>query len=279
MERRGEVTQMDRRGWLGVVCALGLGFAGCAFGGEDGVAGAEEYVRPGSGTGLYPDMRAVVPRHLQIQNSGQQEFLRFSNGVANTGAGDLRVRPGVGDPTTGTQPAIQEILDANRNIVQEFLAGNFVFHPSHNHWHLEDVALFEVHQGSPTGPVYGTTGVKVTFCLIDWIKIDGNTNTRDRIYWDCQTSFQGIQPGWVDQYHHSLPGQEVDITGAPAGLYYFSTTANPDGIFRESNYTNNNAWIEFRLTRDSNGNAQVTETGVTSPCESPGMCGENSPNR
>jgi hypothetical protein len=40
-----------------------------------------------SDPGLLPDIRTVVPRHLGIQNQQQHDYLRFSNGIANTGAG------------------------------------------------------------------------------------------------------------------------------------------------------------------------------------------------
>ena len=38
-------------------------------------------------TALYPDLRTVVPAHLNLVNQQQQDILRFSNGIANTGAG------------------------------------------------------------------------------------------------------------------------------------------------------------------------------------------------
>jgi hypothetical protein len=63
-----------------------------------------------------------------------------------------------------------------------------VFHPAHNHWHIGDVALFEVRQGGPTGPIVGGNSIKTTFCLIDWYQLDGNSNTAERTFFDCETS-------------------------------------------------------------------------------------------
>lgn len=229
-----------------------------------------------TGPGLLPDLRTVVPAHLQIVNQQQHDYLRFSNGIANTGAGPLALRPEtVGLITNG----IQEIRDANGNVVEEFLASQYEFHPAHNHWHLGDVALFEVRSGSPTGPLVSGNSIKVTFCLIDWYRLEGNTNTKERGFFDCETSYQGISAGWVDQYHHALEGQRLDLTAAPndADLYLVSTS-NFAQRFRESDYTNNTAWVRFRLSRDSQGNRKLTIMG-NSPCESAPMCGIGVPNR
>jgi hypothetical protein len=229
-----------------------------------------------TGPGLLPDLRTVVPAHLQIVNQQQRDYLRFSNGIANTGQGPLALRPeNVGLITNG----IQEIRDAEGNVVSEHLASQYEFHPAHNHWHLGDVALFEVRRGSPTGPIESGNSYKVTFCLIDWYQLDGNSNTKERGFWDCETGYQGISPGWVDQYHHSLEGQRLDLTNAPNNTdLYLVSTANFAGKFLETTTDNNTEWVRFRLSQDSNGNRKVTVLGH-SPCETDAMCGIGVPNR
>src|SRR5687767_7976746 len=84
----------------------------------------------GKTAGLYPDLQTVVPLHLQIQNQQQREILRFSSGIANTGAGGWRMRPVFPLDGSGqqTQDAVQEILDANGNVVREALVSQFEFH-------------------------------------------------------------------------------------------------------------------------------------------------------
>ena len=190
------------------------------------------------------------------------------------------------DPEPGTAlitNAVQQILDAPAigNVVCEKVVSTFEFHPEHNHWHIGDVALFEVRVAQVgddgTGGLWGATlkndhvqaqSIKVTFCLIDWYKLDDNAPRTERIYWDCATRFQGISPEWVDQYHQALEGQEIDITGAPPGVYYLVSTANPDGNFLETNLKNNTAWVSFWLTRDSAGNPTITVMHH-SPCGPP----------
>jgi len=250
---------------------------------------------PGAGAGagaspLYPDLQTVVPRQLGVQNANQREYVRFSNGIANTGRGQLRVRPEppVGTPTEFTT-AIQELLDPSGNVVAEHNAGSFEWHEAHNHWHIGQVALFEVRTARDDGsggrygaPVQNDRGeaqsVKTTFCLIDWYKLDGNANTKERNFWDCERGYQGISPGWVDQYHQSLEGQKLDVTGAAPGVYYLVSVSNPAGVFLESDTSDNTAWVSFRLSRDSEGNPKLTELSH-SRCSSPGLCGDNAPNR
>jgi hypothetical protein len=93
---------------IAAVCVPALVLAASATGGK----------APPVGAGLYPDLRAAVPHHFTVQNNQQREYLRFSNMVANTGAGDLRLRP-EHNTTTNITTGVQEILDANRNVVSE----------------------------------------------------------------------------------------------------------------------------------------------------------------
>jgi len=76
----------------------------------------------------------------------------------------------------------------------------------------------------------------------------------------------------------ALEGQEIDITGLPVGIYYLVSTANPDRTFTEAGVNNNTAWVSFWLLRDRHGNARLVEISH-SPCDTPGMCGEQATNR
>jgi len=226
--------------------------------------------------GQYPDLRTVVPLHLTWNKSNGREELRFSNGLANTGAGDFRLRP---ENVDGLTYAHQEILNSSGQIVDDEIVSTFFFHPNHNHWHIDKVAKFEIHQGTPTGPTFGN-GVKTTFCMIDWYKLVGNANTKRRTYWDCATSYQGISAGWVDQYHQSTDGQALDMTGAAAGHYYVVSTVNWLCTFNETNCNNNTAWQGFDLIRSPNPDSSniVVTDGDHNPCDN-GLCGEGAPNR
>ena len=74
---------------------------------------------------LLPDVFEEVPSHLQVQNTQQREWLRFTTVHVNIGAGNLQIRGGGqiapcdidGIHYDQCTVATQEILDASGNIV------------------------------------------------------------------------------------------------------------------------------------------------------------------
>ena len=142
-------------------------------------------------------------------NQQQSEYLRFSNGIANTGAGPWAMRPENELGSTPTTTAIQEIRSSNAQylcgtqpkpndpcytVLSEQAVSIFEYHPTHNHWHTADAARFEVRKGSPTGPVVGGNSIKVGFCLLDLYKLDDNAPTSEQTFWDCYTATRASRP-------------------------------------------------------------------------------------
>lgn len=214
--------------------------------------------------GRLPDVVEEIPKHLQIQNTQQGEFLRFSTTHWNFGDGPLQIRGGgqvapcTLDGVTYDQCtyATQEILDASGAIVATHPAGVAVFHAAHNHWHQNGVALFAV-RTTPDGPPVGGANLKTTFCFIDVDKSELVKRNSERVYWECNADLQGISVGWGDEYHHSTEGQELDVSGLPAGDYYLTQDADPDQHWLEGDETNNRSWVRFRLSRKG-ANPEVT---------------------
>src|SRR6478735_7009955 len=120
---------------------------------------------------LYPDIIEQIS-HLQIQNEHRREMLRFSTTHINIGAGPLQIRGGgqiapcvlEGVEYEQCTHAVQEILDAEGNVVDTQEAGVALFHPEHNHWHQDAVAEFTILDAAG---VSQATGTKVTFGLVD----------------------------------------------------------------------------------------------------------------
>jgi hypothetical protein len=227
---------------------------------------------------LLPDLQTVVPQHLQLVNNHQKEVLRFSNGVANTGEGVWQMVPVIPADKNTPQKANQQFLNSNGDVVATCPTNSeSVYHPAHKHFHISGVAEFSVHLGSKNGDTVGIPSLKVTSCLIDWIKLEGNSPDNERGYSSCDSGVQGVSPGWVDQYHMALEGQSIDITNANPGIYFLVSKVNPNGFFIEEDYNNDEAWVKFNLIRDSNGNPKIDITGH-SDCTD-GLCGEDFPNR
>jgi hypothetical protein len=219
------------------------------------------------GLPMYPDIVEQIS-HLQIQNEHKREMLRFSTTHINIGDGPLQIRGGgqvaacVIDGTAYDQCtyATQEVLDVFGNIVHSQPAGVAFFHPQHNHWHQSGVARFEVRKGTLDGALVNT-GVKITFCLVDTDQTDLVTKGSNRFYFDCNALLQGISVGWGDNYHQSTPLQELEITGVTEGVYYLTHLADPENHWKESNESNNFAWVKFSVKRQgSNPKISILET-------------------
>ena len=213
--------------------------------------------------GLLPDIIDEVPKHLAVQNKQQRELLRFSTTHWNFGDGALQVRGGgqespcvVNGISTVCTFAMQEIFDANGQIVAVHPAGVALFHPEHNHWHQSEVAEFAV-RDTLDGPSVGSRQFKTTFCLIDLDSSDLIQVHKTKVYWDCNADLQGISVGYGDPYHHALEGQSIDITELAAGVYYLTFDADPSQHWLETDDTNNRSWAKFRLDRKG-ANASVT---------------------
>ena len=289
-----------RRAIPGLVGVLSLVLTGAALaaGGGGGGGGGGGTTDPCPG-GLEPNLVPIVPHHLQIQNSTDRTTLRLTNGIANVSGGPWHLHPEtVVSGEGGTTTAIQDIWDKQggasdptARIVCSVPTTQFAFHPAHNHWHIGSVANFSVNLAADSG-VGGAIGAvfvndrgiaqsfKTTFCLIDWVKIDAKKKTPDVTYWACDRTapYQGVSVGWIDQYHHSLEGQEIDLTGAPVGVYYLKIDVNDDDVFVESSTADNVAWVSFQLSRDSQGNPKI-DLISHSACAPINMCGESLPNR
>lgn len=231
---------------------------------------------------LLPDIVEGVPAHLNIQNKQKQEILRFTTEHINIGDGALQVRSNsdIGPCTVDGESydqcteAVQEVLDADGNVVYTQISGYAVFHPDHNHWHQTGVADFILYAGSGTDGAVVAEASKTTYCLIDYDKTDLVHANNTRVYFDCNAELQGISVGWSDEYHHSTHGQSLDITGLAVGTYTLEFVADPLDHWLELDESNNTSWSTFKLTRKG-ANPELTviaesecEEGLT--CGSPG---------
>ncbi|MEB3221741.1 MAG: lysyl oxidase family protein [Candidatus Sericytochromatia bacterium] len=188
-----------------------------------------------------PDVRAVAPRRPILVSSNGRWLLRFDNLIPNVGQGPFQVRAYNQD---GVTRAYQEILDPTGRVVATKYIGAFEFHPSHNHFHLADVALYQLRASSPTGTLM-RQGYKVSFCLLDSQRYLADAPPSR--YGGCNQAMQGIQRGWADLYDRTLSGQEFDVTGYPPGYYYIVSLTDPTNKFVDPDRSNEVSWLQLYL--------------------------------
>ena len=226
---------------------------------------------------LLPDIetRPLPTSSSDIQIDGNE--LLFSNAWENHGQGPWETAPagpasaddcdGDGSPSNDVIVVQNLFQDANGNgifersidtAVIEHPAGCMVFHPAHDHFHIENAGVYSL-LSEPTGAPAASSS-KVSFCLLDVDPFDLSMPgaPSEAYYDDCNPSVQGISVGWFDEYHLFLPGQSIDLDGVEPGHYCLRSKFDPENLFTELDEADNVA--EQRYFIDPN-TEQVTPAG------------------
>lgn len=160
-----------------------------------------------------------------VRAAGTRRLLRFDGVIENLGADDLVI----GDPVSSPL---------------------FTNSSCHHVPLLSNIMLYEL--VDPTsGSVVQVDGQEIVgrkqgFCMMDITQV--NASAPEGQY-SC--SYQGITSGWADVYDSDLECQYLDITGVPPGSYTLRLTVNPDGIFQESDTTDNTANVPIAIPPES----------------------------
>ncbi len=225
------------------------------------IAPAQEELCPGCGQStqgrlayplVLPDLRTLPPFALRLvyDEDHQRLILRLSNSVWNAGQGSLELRGEV-DPTAGRLVATQVYHNAWGG-EELHRVGEFVYHPGHEHWHLDGFSLYEIWSLKSDGSLDAlqVSSGKVSYCLQDTDPSPASgagPASSPRQYYACQPQLQGISPGWIDTYASDLPGQWLDISNLPDGSYALVSRTDPYNLVRETNEHNNDALTYFQL--------------------------------
>jgi hypothetical protein len=204
-----------------------------------------------------PDIQTLPPSDLRVDRGeggrGTRE-LRLTNTIWNPGDGPLELRAeNTGTTTVAYQRVYTHDASDTPILAYEREVGTFEFHPAHNHWHFLGFARYELRQVSAGGGIGRQLRVsdKVSFCIIPTSRIN------ERIphggwggsYRCGENAMQGLPVGWGDDYHWTLAGQSIDITGLPEGRYWLVSTADVEHRLQETDESNNRASILIRLTK------------------------------
>src|SRR5688572_27439366 len=182
-----------------------LGFAG--------VARAQQVVE------LLPNIRALPAFEVstRLHPVFQEPELRFSVTTANVGDGPLEF---VGGETGRGKQNIYQRVYLSDGTFYDRRVGAYVWHPEHNHIHVENYAEYTLQALNAPGNSK-RTGQKTSFCVMDTDKY-GALGSNQPQYTTCENTVQGMSVGWGDTYHSRLAGQEIDLTGLPDGDYTLS---------------------------------------------------------
>jgi hypothetical protein len=199
-----------------------------------------------------PDLRTLPLADLRVEEDEDEKILRFSNTVWNAGDGPLEVR---GEPSASGETLVTQAVHLEDGGTEEREVGKFVHHDDHDHWHVEDFALYElrsIRPGGEVGSVVASSG-KVSFCIIENTEVDGHLVSEHREKWEyggCGDETQGISPGWGDTYGASVSGQKLSIEAVPDGRYALRSVADPENRFAESDPDNNGAIVYLQIDGD-----------------------------
>ncbi|MGJ0483523.1 MAG: Ig-like domain-containing protein [Methylomicrobium sp.] len=220
---------------------------------------------------LYPDLSVIIPttgtKAMTIVGTGSTREFRYTHDTFNEGPGPLVIQPAF-NSASGNYLGTQYIYTYNSpggwSITSEIpVAGAFIFHAAHGHFHfpLVTFGLYDTSGpgGGPGNPIIFSE--KDGFCINDSFIYDpsiphaGETGT----FGSCSdpTTLRGLHIGAVDEYDLNDPGQSISIPNLPNGTYWFKALADPENYLAESDKTNNETDVELTI----NGNTvQVLRT-------------------
>lgn len=204
---------------------------------------------------LLPDLDAGAPANVQVasvRSGGRVRYrLSFQSSAINVGRGPLLIEASRPDRSTVEMRADQivSLRDGSTRRVTGVGRLRFVVDPTHRHWHLLRAMAYELRSLDGTGLVRPDR--KTGFCLGDRFEQDAATDLpgepAEMVYnvncgYDAPqllSVVEGISVGWGDNYEPWRDGQEIDVTGLPAGRYLLVHRVNPDRGLREARLTNN----------------------------------------
>jgi len=188
---------------------------------------------------LLPDLQTAIPTDVRYQVivPNEEEVIRFTNYIKNAGNGPLEIK---GVNQTNTTLVYQRVYATDGSVV-EYLAGEFIYHPAHNHFHFENFARYELWSLTPAGELDAIVAVsdKVSYCLRDNDPFDHPNRAPAAVYTECGMGTQGISVGWMDIYKFDIAGQTINIANVPVGVYALRSVTDPANQLMEVDDTNN----------------------------------------
>jgi hypothetical protein len=204
---------------------------------------------------LLPDFDQRAPSGLTIAGGPGRWLVGFTSLVDNVGLGPsifVGVRPSGATLMDGTQRVL--LANGRTRVYRSVAKFRYTNSPPHHHWHLMRFDSFELRTLAGTVLVRDR---KSGFCLADhWGAAPGFwPGRRPHFLGDCEQFHpdathvvMGTTPGYTDRYPAFFHGQNIDITGVPAGVYDLMHRVNATMLLRELRYDNDAASVRIRLS-------------------------------
>ena len=206
--------------------------------------------------------------NLQPLPAGNVELLGgttliFSTTSWNSGTGPLELR--AGETGSAGQNVYQRVYLSDGGFYDK-LAGTFVFHPEHNHFHFEDYALYTLQPFNAPGGSARTSS-KMTFCVMDTTPVNLGLPGAPAgpVYSVCGNTIQGMSVGWGDTYGSILAGQSIDFSGNPSGDYQLFIEIDPKKRIIEASDTDNISCVLLRIDVSHSNVTVLNPNGCDGP--------------
>jgi hypothetical protein len=228
-----------------------------------------------------------LPSDLRVQPAPGQPGhwqLGFASIVGNVGAGPLEIH-GIGPGSGQDMTAYQVIHMSDGSTTEDHSKPVGVVHyetdPTHDHWHFQPFDDYELRSldGSLVAP-----DQKEGFCLVNsvFVPFSGTRGAQSEyVVGDfCHKGHpefteitEGISVGWGDEYTPFRGGQDVDITGVPAGRYYLVHSVNTNHSIQElgDDFANNVAAATVDISWPG-GPAAAPTVKVLATCAASDTC-------
>ena len=202
----------------------------------------------------------AYPTELRIQTTANgTRRLRFTTMIVNIGEGPFETRSSrlAGDPTMGVNQRIYNNAGGYR--VFDTTTTAKYSGDGHDHWHVQDVARYELFAINGRGPAL-RRDAKVGFCFFDTnayrlslprapdspVYRASGCGTRPSLFVK-----NGISVGWGDKYGWRLSRQWIYLSSLPPGDYFLKVTVDPLFQYQEVRHRNNCNWSHIRIARNS----------------------------
>jgi Lysyl oxidase len=167
---------------------------------------------------------------------GRRRLLRFDLTTPNLGRGDLFLGP----PLRDNRPT-----------------GPFEFSACHGHYHFLGYADYRLCSGANCEVARGH---KQSFCLEDYGPFAEDNHVPVREWYRCDN--QGIHAGSFDLYTRDLDCQYIDVTDTPPGRYRIRVQINTERHLAESDYSDNEAFLDVEIPATDPVSTEVNPTDV-----------------